>query len=101
MLYMNLFQGRLQRLDMTEAVLAFPASRPGARQDAESQRDTIRTLLAGIVGRRVEPRFVAVQDGAAGPKTPSGGAATATTAASADSELNKWSGKLGGQMVSG
>jgi DNA polymerase-3 subunit gamma/tau len=96
MLYMNLFQGRLQRLDATQAVVAFPASRGNARKDVEAQRDAVRGLLTGIIQRPVELVFVTVQEGSAPPKSSAPGAAPVST----DSEINKWSGRFGAQMVS-
>lgn len=97
MLYVDLCQGRLQRIDATEAVLAFPSSRGNARKDIESQRDVVRGMLSGILKRPVTLRFVTIQDDSAAPKDTPAGAAPAVN----DPVINKWSGKLGAQMVNG
>ncbi len=94
-LFMDLSQGRLERLDASEALIAFPASRPGARADIESQRAVVEGLLRGLVGRPVKVRILTVQDGAPAPKAARGAPVTD------DSVINQWSGGLEADLLPG
>ena len=64
--YAKLAMGHLQRVDEREAIIAFPADRPHEREEMErpDHRRKLAEILAAIIGRPVQVRFVAVAEGA-------------------------------------
>lgn len=64
--YTKLAMGHLQRVDAQEAIIAFSADRPHEREEIEKlqYRRKLEKLMADILGRTVQVRFVAVAEGA-------------------------------------